>query len=238
MSESGAEIGEKIVIGIDPGASGGAVVLTSDMEEILYTVDFGEEKDRWIGALTELFLMCMEKHTLMGVYLEDVNAMPNQGVVSMFEFGRRFGMILGMLHGLRLGYRLIRPQAWQAIAENDCDPVDNAKHKVRSTVVSGGDRKLWSWSMAVKYWGESWFVGKRGGKRDGISDAALIARAGCIEVSIYGDICTGKWDRDIRAGRKVEAAKKKARQARREKDREEGKVDKGRRPGRQRKEER
>lgn len=39
--------------------------------------------------------------------------MPGQGVVSMFNFGKGFGWILGTLEAYSVSYELIRPQKWK-----------------------------------------------------------------------------------------------------------------------------
>lgn len=47
------------------------------------------------------------------VVIEQVNAMPGQGVTSMFRFGETFGALQGITAGLGLPLHLIRPQEWQ-----------------------------------------------------------------------------------------------------------------------------
>lgn len=47
------------------------------------------------------------------VYLENVHAMPGQGVTSMFTFGRHFGFLLGVLMALRARVVLVQPREWQ-----------------------------------------------------------------------------------------------------------------------------
>ena len=39
--------------------------------------------------------------------------MPGQGVTSMFNFGKGFGWVLGLLDAYRLSYELITPQKWK-----------------------------------------------------------------------------------------------------------------------------
>jgi crossover junction endodeoxyribonuclease RuvC len=50
------------------------------------------------------------------VALERAQAMPDQGVTSMFNYGVGYGTILGILQGLKIKHRTIRPQEWQAWA--------------------------------------------------------------------------------------------------------------------------
>lgn len=46
-------------------------------------------------------------------YVEKVNAMPGQGVTSMFTFGKNAGYIEGVLSANRIHYELIPPQRWK-----------------------------------------------------------------------------------------------------------------------------
>ena len=45
--------------------------------------------------------------------LEKVNAMPGQGVVSMFNFGQNYGFIQGVLKAHEIPYELVTPQKWK-----------------------------------------------------------------------------------------------------------------------------
>ena len=45
--------------------------------------------------------------------MELVGAMPGQGVTSMFNFGKSFGYIEGVLQALQIPYQLISPRAWK-----------------------------------------------------------------------------------------------------------------------------
>ena len=47
------------------------------------------------------------------VAVEKVGAMPGQGVTSMFNFGKNFGWIEGILEALRFPYELVAPQRWK-----------------------------------------------------------------------------------------------------------------------------
>jgi crossover junction endodeoxyribonuclease RuvC len=46
------------------------------------------------------------------VYIEKVAAMPGQGVTSMFNFGKGFGVLLGAAAGLGLQTTQVTPQTW------------------------------------------------------------------------------------------------------------------------------
>lgn len=45
--------------------------------------------------------------------LERVNAMPGQGVTSMFKFGENFGFIQGLLTAYAIPYELVLPRKWK-----------------------------------------------------------------------------------------------------------------------------
>lgn len=49
------------------------------------------------------------------VLIEKAQAMPGQGVTSMFNYGKGFGLILGVCEALGIPYRLITPQAWKKL---------------------------------------------------------------------------------------------------------------------------
>jgi hypothetical protein len=46
-------------------------------------------------------------------YVEEVTAMPGQGVVSMFSFGEAFGLVVGVLSGSGCEVKFTRPQKWK-----------------------------------------------------------------------------------------------------------------------------
>lgn len=96
-----------IYIGIDPGKNGG-IALLSDYVVECHT--FSEEK------LIERLDTC-RKFLIDGdgvkCVLEKVNAMPGQGVVSMFNFGQNFGFIQGVLKAYNIPFELVPPQKWK-----------------------------------------------------------------------------------------------------------------------------
>jgi crossover junction endodeoxyribonuclease RuvC len=47
------------------------------------------------------------------VYVEQVSAMPKQGVSSSFNFGMGYGMWIGILAALRIPYTLVTPNRWK-----------------------------------------------------------------------------------------------------------------------------
>lgn len=90
-------------IGIDPGQKGGIAVLGEDMH-ICQLLPFSEVNMRDVASWYEGDSITV---------LEKVGAMPHQGVVSMFNFGKGYGYILGVLETSRMPYQLVNPKTWQ-----------------------------------------------------------------------------------------------------------------------------
>lgn len=147
-------------LGIDPGQSGGAVLL-NEAGEILSTLSFVPHKEAWPEALAN-FMGTVPRNT--DVYLEHVHAMPKQGVSSMFTFGKNFGLIKGILIALGWRYKLVFPRVWTKCV----------------WVTDDGDAKDRSIFTAMELWDMAPFLrSKRCQKPDqGLIDAALIAEYG------------------------------------------------------------
>lgn len=106
----------KVVIGIDPGLSGG--IAMTGLTEVVCTYSVmpvikakgGTELDG--AAILNFFEVHRERFEICLVALEKVHAMPKQGVSSTFKFGMGFGEIQGIIKALRLPLELVTPQAW------------------------------------------------------------------------------------------------------------------------------
>ena len=64
------------------------------------------------------------------VVVEQVNAMPGQGVTSMFNFGQTFGAIKGVCAALELPIFLVRPTKWKKHFELINSSKDSSRTKV------------------------------------------------------------------------------------------------------------
>lgn len=93
-----------LFIGIDPGKSGGIAVINTE-DKSSWTVAYSDEK------LLQI-LSRATKHSAI-CCLEKVGAMPGQGVVSMFNFGKAYGYIKGVLEAFNIPYQEITPQKWK-----------------------------------------------------------------------------------------------------------------------------
>ena len=108
-----------IILGIDPGVSGAICVLKKgkilEVYEMPTMIDGKKNKRQVNGAeVTNIFLKelnnCKE---YAKVVVEQVNAMPGQGVTSMFNFGQSFGVLKGVCAALKLPIYFVRPVKWK-----------------------------------------------------------------------------------------------------------------------------
>jgi hypothetical protein len=95
-------------LGIDPGASGAAALITQDGEVLLMD---------WPGSvlLAVGTIRCWRmEHKIELAALEHVHSFKGQGVASTFSFGRNAGAWEGILAGLSIPYILVKPRQWQS----------------------------------------------------------------------------------------------------------------------------
>ena len=107
-----------LVIGIDPGLSGAIAILED--KKVLNILDMpvmteGQKNKRQINSaqLVNIIKKNIHKTDEISVVVEQVNAMPGQGVTSMFNFGQTFGAIKGVCAALELPIFFIRPSKWK-----------------------------------------------------------------------------------------------------------------------------
>ena len=106
------------IIGIDPGLSGAIAIL--DNNKVLNIFDIpvmseGKKNKRQLNSalLVNLLKENINKEEEVAVVVEQVNAMPGQGVTSMFNFGQTFGAIKGVCAALELPIFFVRPSKWK-----------------------------------------------------------------------------------------------------------------------------
>ena len=110
------------IIGIDPGLSGGIAVLENN--KVLNIFDMpvmpeGKKNKRQLNSAQLVSLMRdnIKSNEEVAVIVEQVNAMPGQGVTSMFNFGQTFGAIKGVCAALELPIFFVRPTKWKKYFE-------------------------------------------------------------------------------------------------------------------------
>ena len=107
-----------IIIGIDPGISGAISVLENkkvlEVFEMPTMIDGKKNKRQVNGSqVTNIFKERLNNDKEIIVVVEHVNAMPGQGVTSMFNFGQSFGGIKGICSALNLPIYFVRPAKWK-----------------------------------------------------------------------------------------------------------------------------
>jgi|TARA_B100001093_G_scaffold200429_1_gene192548 crossover junction endodeoxyribonuclease RuvC len=106
------------IIGIDPGLSGGIAVLKKNKVLALFDMPVMPEGKKNKRQLNSAQLANIIKDNIVNdeevvVIVEQVNAMPGQGVTSMFNFGQTFGAIKGICAALGLSIFFVRPSKWK-----------------------------------------------------------------------------------------------------------------------------
>jgi hypothetical protein len=151
--------GLELVLGVDPGKSGALAFLDSD-GRLIDVVDMPDAKGAALGALVRVALEDHAPHRVISAWVEEVHAMPRQGVSSTFTFGAGYGAVLGALGALGVPTHGVTPAAW--------------KRGQRVTADKASSRQ-----RAVELWPEA--AGRFARVRDdGRAEAALIARHGIM----------------------------------------------------------
>ena len=99
-------------VSIDIGFKGGlAFWETSNLLEVYSMPTYTHKKKTYLDK--ETLLNLFQKYGVELVVIEDIHAMPGQGVVSMFRFGTQKGFFEGLALGLGIGLEVISPQKWK-----------------------------------------------------------------------------------------------------------------------------
>ena len=109
-----------LIIGIDPGISGsicffqdGKIVDVIEMP----TMTEGKKNKKQVNG-SQIFNEISEKIKKLDkkeikVVIEQVSAMPGQGVTSMFNFGQSYGILKGICSAMQLPMYFVRPAKWK-----------------------------------------------------------------------------------------------------------------------------
>ena len=109
-----------LIIGIDPGISGSICFLQDgkilDVIEMPTMIEGKKNKKQVNGSqiYNEIckIIKDIEKQEIR-VVIEQVSAMPGQGVTSMFNFGQSFGILKGICSAMNLSMYFVRPAKWK-----------------------------------------------------------------------------------------------------------------------------
>ena len=108
------------IIGIDPGISGAICFfedcLVRDVIEMPSMAEGKKNKRQINGPQTYNEILSRIENIPnkdIFVIIEQVSAMPGQGVTSMFNFGQSFGVIKGICSAMQLSMHFVRPAKWK-----------------------------------------------------------------------------------------------------------------------------
>ena len=109
-----------LIIGIDPGISGSICFFEDgkilDVIE-MPTMTEGKKNKKQVNG-SQIYneiskrIKNNEKRDIR-VIIENVSAMPGQGVTSMFNFGQSFGILKGISSAMQLPVYFVRPAKWK-----------------------------------------------------------------------------------------------------------------------------
>ena len=109
-----------LIIGIDPGLSGSICFFEDgkilDVVEMPTMIEGKKNKRQVNGAqiYNEISKRTNKtKNHDVKVIIEQVSAMPGQGVTSMFNFGQSFGILKGICSAMQLPMYFVRPAKWK-----------------------------------------------------------------------------------------------------------------------------
>ena len=108
-----------LIIGIDPGISGSICFFEDgkiiEVIEMPVMTEGKKNKKQVNGAqLYNEFLKRIDnKDDDIRVVIEQVSAMPGQGVTSMFNFGQSYGILKGICSAMQLPMFFVRPAKWK-----------------------------------------------------------------------------------------------------------------------------
>lgn len=105
-------------LGIDPGKSG-AIAVLDDKGAIEQVYDMpvvgGQVSGVLLCDIIDSIAVDMDDDLLVDLtaVVEQVHSMPRQGVVSSFDFGKSYGIVVGVLAATRIRTEYVTPNRWK-----------------------------------------------------------------------------------------------------------------------------
>ena len=107
-----AKTGKMVYVGIDPGINGGICLIFPDSK--IHHIEI-HKCPATIRDMADILDDWIDPSATVRAVIEKVHAFPGQGVTSTFNFGKNFGIWLGILNGLRIPYVEVSPQKWMKV---------------------------------------------------------------------------------------------------------------------------
>jgi len=152
-----------IICGIDPGLSGALAMLDARTGELrvfdmpTFALARGGKNKREIDVVGLANLIAADRHP-GHTFIEQVGAMPGQGVSGVFAFGKAYGIIIGVLAARGVPMTFVNPRVWKKALG-----VPAAKDGARARASQLMPTSAFWWPLV---------------KHDGRAEAALIALYG------------------------------------------------------------
>lgn len=152
-----------ICIGVDPGLSGALAVFDAEARALevfdipTLTLARNGKNKREVDhyALARIVDDITGRHRHAHAFVEQVGAMPGQGVSSVFAFGKSYGVIIGVLAAQFVPITFVNPRVWKGALK-----VPAAKDGARAIASALFPRETGRWTRV---------------KDDGRAEAAMIA---------------------------------------------------------------
>jgi len=160
--------GKHIVLGLSGGIAfrKGEAMEVHPMPTFQIAKSHGTRRVLDLTTLARLIDDRTKNESGVRVYIEQVSAMPKQGVVSMFTFGECYGAIRGIVAAYFLQVHAVTPNVWKRALKVGADK-DDARHRASQLMPTYSH--LWA---------------RR--KDDGLAEAAMIALF-AQECRVFGD---------------------------------------------------
>jgi crossover junction endodeoxyribonuclease RuvC len=107
-----------MIAGIDPGLAGALFFIDAERPSTGEAIDLpihvltrGGKKKRELDIAGLVGILTA--HQINHAFVEQVGAMPGQGISSTFSFGKTFGIILGVVAALNITLTLVPPVRWK-----------------------------------------------------------------------------------------------------------------------------
>jgi crossover junction endodeoxyribonuclease RuvC len=159
-----------MIAAIDPGLSGALAFLDPAMPSTVETVDIpthllvrGGKNKRELDIVQLISIFAVRR--LTHCFIEQVGAMPKQGVSSVFAFGKAFGIVLGIVAARSIPVTLVPPAPparWKRVMQ-----VTKSKDGCRARASQLLPEAAHQWPLR---------------KHDGRAEAALIALYGARQL--------------------------------------------------------
>lgn len=149
---------EQYVLGVDPGFKGGLTVVKAGAVPLIthyapMPLKKGTTRSEIDSLALRNFFESLPPIALAAI--EDVSAMPGQGVTSMFRFGFGAGLVTGMINYRQIKLIRVKPAVWKSALGLGKDKAGSLA--LLKTLFPAGN------------------AGKMDLKHDGMAEAALIA---------------------------------------------------------------